>query len=489
MSVRSPVRSLARLLHPGPMGLFRREDQILEVRPRANALGCRSRRRIGLRRAGRSEQVPRLRWDEQWFAGPQAIPLNTGKNPRYHRRRRRRPTKLIHVPTVLVGSSLEAPVAGCHHFASPALDVDTVSEVREVQSRAIRTEARRGSPGAYEDRAGVAIGSIEGILPAGTEGRCGRVIDGIVEIHGAVARGFHDQNLASRRIDDRIEIIGPPLHGDLFGPADEWWPFTLQLEQDDVARTECERGLVYGGRCLDRSGDRGRRHAKRPSRDAGDGGVWTDALDPERIRVATEDSHDGGTVISLSQNVGRESSDDTPPVRQEVLVSEAPLTLHIDDADVEARTSRPGPRIGRVDTTRWGTKILLFSAQVGRRDRRRPGQGRADIGLGKARRIGGQLDIGAVNGRQAQQAGYELGEALLLCIDGVVDRQVGHTDLPRRLKTPGFVAEALRTLSEQRARGHPGRASQLFKSARLRAGVDHYDQLTSGDVVDAVHRS
>ena len=75
--------------------------------------------------------------------------------------------------------------------------------------------AGRRRAGADDNRARIAIRPPERVAPVRREARTGRLVDRVVEIFRPVAGRFNDDDASARGVENRGEVIGPPLDSDV----------------------------------------------------------------------------------------------------------------------------------------------------------------------------------------------------------------------------------------------------------------------------------
>ena len=152
--------------------------------------------------------------------------------------------ELVCLPKVLVVASLQIAIAAGCHLASPALYIDGFAKIGEVESRAIRSviasmRSRRGRSGTDENSARIAIGPVEGVGPAAWKSGRRSIVDRIVQVLRSIATRLDNDNAASGRVKDCIEIVRPSFDGDkavlvrtIFKIVER--ASSMQLQENDV---------------------------------------------------------------------------------------------------------------------------------------------------------------------------------------------------------------------------------------------------------------
>ena len=155
---------------------------------------------------------------------------------------------------------MQVAIAGGSHFPAPALDVNGGAVIRErtacpvniglavnwFRIAAMRPNGRIAGPG--QNRSGIAVGTVKRVGPIGRKTSGWIIVDRIIQVLLTIPGSFHDNHTFARRKLYCREIVGPPLDcyiTELPAPRGTR-SATMELDQDDVARTEHGSGLADG---------------------------------------------------------------------------------------------------------------------------------------------------------------------------------------------------------------------------------------------------
>ena len=99
--------------------------------------------------------------------------------------------------------------------------------------------SRRGRSGTDENSARIAVGPVEGVGPAAWKSGRRSIVDRIVQVLRSIATRLDNDNAASGRVKDCIEIVRPSFDGDkavlvrtIFKIVER--ASSMQLQENDV---------------------------------------------------------------------------------------------------------------------------------------------------------------------------------------------------------------------------------------------------------------